>query len=140
MDFKKLKKATNLLEKVEIIDKEIIEIDKMALSILNNETKIEFDLKVENISKNKDDEIKVTIDEDGSLSIRKDMEEMMQRSIFRFSFMGSQEESKKEKKNSISISKKINDKIALQILGVILCEKNFERESLIKQLNRLGVS
>ena len=38
-------------------------------------------------------------------------------------------------KNTLSISDKIDDKLALQILGVILCEKNKERDVLIEKIN-----
>lgn len=142
MDFKKLKKATQLLQELEIIDKEIIEIDKMALSIVTNETKIEFDLKVENISKTKKDNALVTIDEDGSLVIPKQETENSVPSFLRIMLTGAslEKSSSIKNKNNISISKQIDDKIALQILGVILSEKNTERENIIKKLNRLGVS
>ena len=136
MDFKKLEKATKKLEKLKELDKEIIEIDKMAISILNNETKISFDLNVENITKKQDEESKVTIDEDGSLSVYKKMHEEMSRYLMWGIRIG--ESSEKKKENVNTLSKSINDKIALQILGVLLCEKNSERNALIKELNLLG--
>lgn len=136
MDFKKLEKATKKLEKLKELDKEIIEIDKMAISILNNETKISFDLNVENITKKQDEESKGTIDEDGSLSVYKKMHEEMSRSLMWG--IRIRESSEKKKENVNTLSKSINDKIALQILGVLLCEKNSERNSLIKELNLLG--
>ncbi len=124
MELKQLKIASKLLGKIEAIDKEIIEIDKIALLILNNETKINFDLGVENLSENKD-----SGETKDSLNPFKDLEARM---IMMPWF--SQPE-KPKNKNTLSISDKINDKLALQILGVILCEKNKERDFLIKKIN-----
>lgn len=129
MDLKQLKIASKLLEKLEVIDKEIIEIDKIALSILNNETKINFDLKVENLSKNKDSEET----KDSSYPL-KELEKRMIMAIQIPTWALSQPETPKNK-NTLSISDKIDDKLALQILGVILCEKNKERGALIKKIN-----
>ncbi|WGK93750.1 MULTISPECIES: hypothetical protein [Flavobacterium] len=129
MDLKQLKIASKLLEKLEVIDKEIIEIDKIALSILNNETKINFDLKVENLSKNKDSE--ETKDSSNPL---KELEKRMIMAIQIPTWALSQPETLKNQ-NTLSISNKIDDKLALQILGVILCEKNKERDVLIEKIN-----
>lgn len=129
MDLKQLKTALKLLEKLEDIDKEIIEIDKMALSILNNETKINFDLKVENLSENKDSE-----QSKDSSSPLNDLEKRMMMAIQIPTWALSQLETPKNK-NTLSISNRIDDKLALQILGVILCEKNKERDFLIKKIN-----
>lgn len=142
MDFKKLKKATQLLQELEIIDKEIIEIDKMALSIATNETKIEFDFKVENISKAKKDNKLIILDENGCLDWAKQENENLVPSFFKIMFAGAslEKSSSIKNKNTASISKQINHKIALQILGVILCEKNIEKENIVKKLNCLGVT
>ena len=131
MDLKQLKIASKLLEKLEAIDKEIIEIDKMALSILNNETKINFDLKVENLSENKDSE-----QAKDSSSPLNDLEKRMMMAIQIPTWALSQPEIPKNK-NTLSISDKIDDKLALQILGVILCEKNKERHVLIQKINSI---
>lgn len=129
MDLKQLKKASVLLEKIEVIDKEIIEIDKMALSILNNETKINFDLKVENLPKNKDSE-----QASDPSNPFKDLEERIIMAIQIPTWKLSKPEIQKNK-NILSISDKIEDKLALQILGLFLHEKNKERNLLIEKIN-----
>ena len=129
MDLKQLKIASKLLEKLEVIDKEIIEIDKIALSILNNETKINFNLKVENLSKNKDSEET----KDSSNRLLKDLQRMTWPVQIPTWALNQPETLKNQ--NTLSISNKIDDKLALQILGVILCEKNKERHVLIQKIN-----
>ena len=129
MDLKQLKIASKLLEKLEVIDKEIIEIDKITFSILNNETKINFDLKVENLSKNKDSEET----KDSSNHLLKDLQRIAW-PVQIPTWALSHPETPKNK-NTLSISDKIDDKLALQILGVILCEKNKERHVLIQKIN-----
>lgn len=129
MDLKQLKIASKLLEKLEVIDKEIIEIDKIALSILNNETKINFNLKVENLSKNKDSEET----KDSSNHLLKDLQRMTWPVQIPTWALNQPETLKNQ--NTLSISNKIDDKLALQILGVILCEKNKERDVLIEKIN-----
>jgi hypothetical protein len=134
MDLKNLKKATKFLDKIENIDKQIVEIEKIALSILNDKTKIQFDLKVENISKGKELE-----QPKESSNPFKDLEERMMMAIQIPTWALNHQESKKNK-NTFSISDDINDKLALQILGIVLSEKNSERKCLIKELHALGFS
>lgn len=125
MELKKLEKASKILERVKQLDKEIIAIDKKANLILDNETEITFNLRIENKKiKNKS---------------KKQPEENIRTHVDIFNMFHSFHKIAEEKiKNEVVInSEKIDDKTALAILGVMLNKKNNERLRLINQIETI---
>ena len=137
MELKKLTKASKILDRIKELDKEIIELDKLAMVAVNDKMNIELNLTIENLSKKEDQENKVTIDSDGSLNFGGSSEglEEMYRRMMGFS-LGLQEQMKK---NTTELKNKLTSKDFLLILKVLLDSKNEERNSLFNQLSNLGV-
>ena len=67
MNIKKLEKATKIYEQIKILDAQISELEKFAMLVANGEIKSSFELKIEDLGKQKEDAEKVGFDEDGSL-------------------------------------------------------------------------
>jgi hypothetical protein len=142
MNVKQLQKASRILEKIKMLDEEIIQIDKQALLIANGEVKIELSLKVKDLAKERKEAEKVQFDEDGSLIQGGGFYEMMRRSMgsgimpaYQISFGGS------DPKNEVKAEsfETITERASLQILGVLLGEKQSKRLELISQLEKVGV-
>ena len=141
MNINKLEKATKILEQIKVIDAEIIEIDKLAIIILNNETNIQLALNVENLTKAKEAKEKVSFDEDGSMSIlRSAMDEYRNTFLPLNMLKYSGVDYAKPKFRDRNFSQPLSDKLTLQILGVLLCEKNAIKDGLIKKLVGFGFS
>ena len=134
MDFKKLDKAKKIFEKIIVLDAEIIEIDKIANSVANEDVQVTLSLSVRNLSK--DSSNSVGLDEDGSL-VYGSMKWLDYGSLFGF---GSSSKKQKENKFTERIEKQVSESVSLNILGVLLAEKNLERDILIKELSKLGVT
>lgn len=137
MELKKLTKVSKIFDRIKELDKEIIELDKLAMDAVNDKMNIELNLTIENLSKKEDQENKVTIDSDGSLNFGGSSEglEGMYRRMMGFS-LGLQEQTKK---NTTELKNKLTSKDFLLILKVLLDSKNEERNSLFNQLSNLGV-
>lgn len=141
MKIKQLEKATKVFEKIQKLDKEINELDKLALLIVNNKTDISFELKIENCNDNETTP-QVEIDSDGSLSFKVDFDPRT--SVvpwpLRFTRMDFGAISNTPNKNTKSLKNKLTETPTLQILGVLLGEKQRERQSLLMQLKSYGVA
>jgi len=142
MSIKKLEKATKILEKIKILDAEIIEIDKFAMFAANDEIKASFELKIDNIGKKKEDENKVEFDSDGSLkSGATDFyAEMIRKytSPLSFPFLTPMGNSTSDKKNEYALRADISENTTLNILGLLLCDKQRKRDLLIGELAKYG--
>lgn len=142
MKIKDLAKATEALAKLEILDKDILQIEKVAELIVNSETEtsFSFSMKTKDVSKEKQVNIKVTIDSDGSLS--KDFfENPMERfnKIYGVPFgLWSPEKKKEEKFEKLNFNLSENESLGL--LGLMIGIKQRERQTLLDELARYGVS
>lgn len=137
MNIKKLEQATKILEKIKLIDREIIEIDKLAIMILNNETKISLELNVENLIKSEENKDLVSFEEDSShIDMSRYYKLEIPSSMKRL--LGSYQSEPKKQGNTFTQT--LSDKLTLQILGTILCEKNNIKDNLIKKLVGFGFS
>ncbi len=143
MNLKKLESATKAFERIKALDKEIIELDKMAILIAGGDSKQLFELTVENKGK---DQKQNVLDADGNLinGSTNDMYEhfraQMHRSMmhtFVLPFGGICDAGKSVQSNSVKIE--LSDTAALQILGVLLGEKQNERAQLIDMIKSYGI-
>ena len=139
MDIKRLEKATKIYEQIKLLDAEIIEIDRFAMLIANGEIKSSFELKVDDIGSKKEDENKVRFDSDGSIINTQQMQTMMYNSIFP-SWFQQIDNSTIKNKNEHSLKYPISDHTTMSILGILLCEKQSKRKSLLNDLEQLGVN
>lgn len=67
MDLKTIEKAAKILDRIKVLDNEIIEIDRIAMMVASDDTKSSFELRIENLSPDKEKQKSDLFDEDGSL-------------------------------------------------------------------------
>lgn len=138
MDFKKLEKATKIYGEIKALDAEIIEIDRFAMLVANGEIKSSFTLTVEDVGKKKEDETKVSFDEDGSLvGLHK---KMMSSLMMPMWFCSGSVSLESENENYHTLKNELSENATLNVLGVLLCEKQAKRRILLNSLDKLGVS
>jgi len=142
MEFKQLEKATIIYKDIQALDKEIIDIDRIAMLVANGEIKSTFELKIEDIGKKNEDSQKNSFDEDGSI-VRNNYEDIHKRMLHSLSmplFSFGCSETKKKNDNEHTLNNSLSENATLQILGILLCEKQEKRKMLISKLQKLGVS
>jgi len=141
MNIKQIEKANKILLDIKILDSEIIELEKFAMLIADGEVTIDFSLNVHDLKKKREQEEKISFDEDGSLISA--LEKMRNRLSYYSPFaMGGLVEyqnadSKSHVKNLTNI---LNENEGLQVLGVLLGIKQQKRQRLIESLNKIGVN
>jgi len=136
MKLKSLKTANKIYEQIQQLDKEIIAIEKLAMGIANNPHELSITLKAVDLSEKAKKESKCEFDEDGS--IRRDIS-----NPFGFSFLlgGScftdrpKKDDEKESKHKFDL----DDKVALEVLGVLIMNRNAQRNDLLSKLKRYGI-
>lgn len=139
MDFKKLEKAINIYKDIQAIDKEITDLDRFAMMVVNGDTESSIQLKIVDIGKQEDDSPTVSFGEDGSLvRPRLDWGTLFKLRMTPFSYGSCELKNTSENEHCINYS--LSENSMLQILGVLLCGKQEKRKELISQLERLGVS
>ncbi len=138
MDIKKLEKAAKIYGQIKILDAQIIDIDKFAMTVANNETKSSFELRCEDLSKKKEDEEKINFDDDGSI-IKKHSESY--KSVFDLWTPRLYSQSVEDKNdNEIILKNELSVNAVMAILGVLLHEKQAQRILLMNQLQKIGVA
>lgn len=139
MNIKELKRAQKAIEELKVLDEEILKINNLAQQLANKKCKIEF--RVEDFDKKYEEENRVEIDENGDLT--QQLENAMSGfngvpgSMFGISFSYP----KNVKLNS-HIKKEyweISDVTALNLLAVLLIEKQDKRKSIVKKLEKLNI-
>lgn len=136
MKIKELEKATGMLQDVKILDNEIIEIEKMAMLIANNDTESMFTLQVWDKDKEQEEKNKASFDEDGSLQVPgSSFADYLMSGMLPFV---TPKFDKNEHISTIKYDLSIN--ASMQILGVLLWEKQNKRQNLIKKLNKYGIN
>lgn len=138
MDLKKLEKATKIYNDLKEIDQEIKDINDFALKMANENFKI--NLKFEFISINKPNIDKISFDEDGSLVIRNMGESTSTISLGTFLFGGHVSKDKESlNRNEDQFETLINDSTLLNILALLLSEKEKKKTVLVESLIKMGV-
>lgn len=154
MKIKDFNKAKEIFEKLQLLEKEIAEIKKLALLISNKNCNINFEIKITDLEKQKDSKSQISFDEDGDFYINGDeddndddnmsqhLKRFMKYPVYRVSFQsGIHEKSKKDKseKNTNIFNSQITDVSALNIFSFLLLEKNQQCEKYINELKKMGV-
>ena len=138
MTLSEIEKATKILETVKKLDKEIINIEKMARTLSENIYDVDFSLSFTPIEINKKVEV---LDSEGFL--KKGVSDSAD--AVRYSFVSIFESAINNMKGAIenssnkqSISEKIDESIALKLIAVILRDKQSKRDNLIVELRLIG--
>ena len=131
MDIKKLNKAAKIFEQIGRIDKEIAEINRMALIVANGEAAVSFDMIVISQLTEQERRNKKAEEIENMDSIMKSMY------LWGVSPCSNHKDSneKMDKMNS-----PLSENAALQIFGVLLYEKQAKRQGLINRLEEMGVA
>lgn len=138
MNITKLEKATKIYEQIKILDSQIIQIDKFAMLVANGEIKSSFELKIEDIGKKKEDEEKISFDEDGSLIKGVPNSSRSIFSAWGFVIPFSSNEIKVNE-NEYFLKNELSINATMSILGVLLYEKQAQRQLLLNDLEKIGI-
>ena len=137
MDIKELGKASKLLDKLKVIDADIIEIEKIAQLLASGNSKQSMVLAVTDTSPETEPK-KQVLDSDGSLT---QPSMSVDGNTLTFSFFGLNSRPFPENRQDNRTKKldvQLSDTTALQVWGVLLEQKLIARGDLIKKLENLG--
>ena len=132
MNASKFEKATIAFERIKQLDKQIIEIEKLAMLLADGSTKQSVSISIEDLSESEKGNI---LDKDGSLI---GSESISGISLWKVPY-GSVLSIKEDNQNEHKLAEPTSEKVMLQILGVLLHEKINERNYLIKQLEKMDI-
>ncbi len=135
MDFKKLEKAAKLYEQIKQLDAEIIEIDKFALTVANNETESCFELRCKDLTKQKEKENKLEFDEDGS--IKREGDNTLRLSLLSGWMLPTNITIPND---DIVIKSQLSVNNVMNMLGILLHDKQTKRQQIIEKLNKLRLT
>lgn len=139
MNLKQLDKATRILSEIKELDNQIISIEKHAMLIANGNVALDLKLFILDLEKQAKEQNKVGFTEDGSLSYDAELRNLMKGYFMpSFGILGSKPEEKKKECETTFMSE-LSESAALQILGILLYEKQTKRQSLLAKLNKIGV-
>ena len=135
MELTKVDKVFKVYEKVKVLDAEIIELDKVAMQLANDDTDVCLDFKITNFTPKKEEE-STTI---GLQSIFESYKRELS-----FSSLWGQPTSTTPEQNSNNNTTVFNHQVstnnALKILGLLLSDKLEKRERLLTKLKNMGVN
>ncbi len=128
MNLKRLEEAKRAFEVLQKLDQEIIQIEKIAMDIANNKRELKFSLGYEDTSKSKES----VLDSDGSI---------IPGGMYSFSSMSSIWSPIKETPpvKEIGVNEVISDTQALQMLGVLLHDKQLQRSNILEVFEKWGI-
>jgi len=129
MNVKKLNRATTILNKIKDLDAEILILDKLAMQSANEENVTVMKLQVVDLKKKSKEELKETASYESILS-----------GMINMSYMYGGIEKPKKPESEMEYSHELSDVTALQVFGLLLGDKMAKRNSLLTQLQKLGVN
>ncbi len=139
-----LEKATGILAEIKALDVQISEINKMAQLAAEGEIKASFQLRVEDLAKQKEEAEKQKDGRDfcseiQQKSLHSAMEETLRNIVGNHGFVHFGGRGSRTPKSELVLQQDCNEIITLEILGVILGYKLNIRRSLLAELEKLGV-
>lgn len=138
MEIKKLSKAAKLLDRIKALDQEIIKLDKIGLTVVNDRTEINLNLSVKNLTKEEDDKCKVSFDTDGSLMRGTDINHGF--SGLLSAMRAGYYDVKPDDKNTELLKKNLSPEDFLKVIQVLHASRMNERSLCFKKLAELGVN
>ncbi|NDV63974.1 hypothetical protein [Bacteroides sp. 224] len=139
MDVKNLKKSSKLLRRIENIDSEITEIEKVALVISSGKFESSFELKINDLL-NEEVNQKSILDEDGSLKTGSISFEIQNPLAILYGWPTNKTKNKVEKQFDYILKPSLSEASILRILGILLTELMEERNRLLEKLKKNGVT
>lgn len=134
MEIKELEQATKILQSIKILDNEIAEIEKIAMIVANSDTGSSIELKVVDYDKpaeaTKEDNDEEVDDKDPFMGL----------GMFAYISRNHNSDNPKKEDNVHRINYDLSLNGTMQMLGVLLYEKQSKRTLLIKKLNKYGIN
>ena len=134
MKLSKLEKARSIYDQLKNLDEECRRIEQVANECAFDEVELVFAIGINNISNAEHEKSEVTFDEDGSLVFgeRKQLESM-------FGWMYASSSPKEQKQTGRIESFYFREKHCMEVLGLILKQRNERRAYLLGELKKLGI-
>jgi hypothetical protein len=139
MDKKQLIKCNKALRKIEKLDSEIINIEKITMLVSNGEFESSFELKIRDLSRKDRKQQESLFDGDGSLNFDNTPYGLLASLSKLYGCSSYQLQAKKEEKFDFTLKPTLSESSILRILGILLAELQYERESLLNELQRHGI-
>lgn len=142
MNLKKIEKAGAIIRQIQNLDAAIIEIDRFAMLIANQDSPCVVTLRADDEKKKAEEDAKVRFDKDGSLinnpGIMSWLDSYRQSMLGGFSY-GGLVPSATPKDTRVSLDAEFTNSETLQVLGILLGNKQAQRQKLLHQLEQMGV-
>ena len=148
MNIQELERSQKIYAQIKDLDAEIIEIEKVAILIANGNAEVNLSLKVKDISPKKQEKEKVEFDEDGSLKTSLGSGMNFRMGIISpwgmgeslFEKMYGKGAIEKEEAPGTNLKACLSENLSLNVLAILLYDKQSRREKLIRNLKRVGVT
>lgn len=145
MNIKQLERSQKMYQEVKALDAEIIEIEKIAILVVDGNAEVNLSLTVKDTTPKPKESEKAQFDEDGSLKstisrgagfdIRDPWSSLLP------NYFASSLKSHSLSEHGCNVLKsELSDNLSLSVLAILLDDKLKKREKLIKSLNRIGVT
>lgn len=145
MNIKQLEKSQKMYLEVKSLDAEIIEIEKIAILVVDGNAEVNLSLKVKDTTPKPKESDKAKFEEDGSqrstpsIGMGFDVRDPWS-SLFPKYFSDSVKNHTVSEQGCSVLRSELSDNLSLNVLAILLDDKLRKREKLIKSLNRIGVT
>lgn len=136
-----LDKINKAYEMVKKLDKETIQLDKMALTLATKKCKLSLTMVVTDLETNKEE--KIMFDEDGDI-VPPDYIEAQRRMVAHHfgvhtSMIQVMNREEIKNKSKLTLKESVEETTGLSLLGIVLGYKQRQRKELLKQLKAMGI-
>lgn len=129
MELSKMDKVFRAYEEIKLLDAEIIELDKVAMQLANDDTEVSLDFKLTTFTEKK---------EETSVSLES-IYDSYKTSLFNGLWFQANSTTPENNKNNRVFSHSISTTNSLKILGILLSDKMEKRQKLLNKLSKFGV-
>jgi len=148
MNIQELERSQKIYAQIKTLNTEIIEIEKVAILIANGNAEVNLSLKVTDTTPKKDDKEKVEFDEDVSfksslgsgLNFRMGIINPWGTQESLFEKMYGKGAISEEKESGTNLKACLSENLSLNVLAILLYDKQTRRDKLIRNLKRIGVT
>jgi hypothetical protein len=138
MNQKTLLKSVATIERIKVLDAEIISLEKLAMNVADRDHDCVISIKATDLTPAKEKKAKV-LDEDGSLVKPSDSSPLDMMRIMYGGFIMSNDSPKKKEEKANTSDFDITNTDLLQVLGFLIGSRDRERTQYMEALNDLGV-
>jgi hypothetical protein len=148
MNIQELERSQKIYAQIKDLDAEIIEIEKVAILVANGNAEVNLSLNVKDTTPKKEESEKVEFDEDGSfksslgsgLNFRMGIISPWGTGESLFEKVYGKSVIEKEDNSGSKLKACLSENLSLNVLAILLYDKQTRRAKLIKSLNRIGVT